>query len=264
MLSLAAVRARLVTGERVTQSEHGFNPNYQRHVACYRHAAAHLPPGRVLDLGAGIGHSFDELAPRETVGLDTDADALAGQSRETVVADMRAIPFPDGAFASVLGVHSIEHVPDAERVLAEVVRVLAEDGVCMLFTPNRLTFARPNEIIDPYHFREYDAEELRALCAPWFEEVTVLGLFASGVFNELKAEQSARLNRILARDPLRLRRWLPLSIKRLAYDYLHTRARRNTDPRAAAVNADDFELRDTRLADAIDVVAIARRGRKQR
>lgn len=41
-----------------------------------------------------------------------------------VVADMRELPFADGEFASVLSVQSLEHVPDPERVLAEVARVL--------------------------------------------------------------------------------------------------------------------------------------------
>jgi SAM-dependent methyltransferase len=256
-----AVRRRLVTGERVTTPAGSFNPTWQRHVAAYRLAAPHLPEGRVLDLGCGVGHSFRELAPRETVGVDLDAEALAGQDRQTVVADMRALPLPDRAFASVLSVHSIEHVPDAGRVLAEITRVLEPDGVCVLVTPNRLTFGRPDEIIDPYHFVEYSADELRDLCAPWFEEVEVLGLFGSPRFMELKAEQSARLDRVLGKDPLRLRRFVPLKAKQLAYDALHTRSRRAADPRALAIEPGDFDLRREGLDDALDVVAVARRPR---
>jgi SAM-dependent methyltransferase len=262
MTRLDSLRERLVTGERVTRSDGAFNPNFQRHVACYRAAAAHLPPGRVLDLGAGVGHSFTELAPRETVGVDIDAEALAGQDRETVVADMRALPFSADSFSSVLGVHSVEHVPDAERVLAEAARVLEPDGACMLFTPNRLTFARPDEIIDPYHFREYAADELGELMRPYFEEVELFGIFGSPAFMELKAEQSARLDRILAVDRLRVRRFVPLRVKQIGYDYMHTRARGSApDPRATAITADDFELRSDGLEDALDVVGLGRRPR---
>ena len=74
----------------------------------------------MLDLGCGIGHSYELLAPRETVGVDIDPEALAGQDRETHAADMRDLPFADASFDSVLSVQSIEHVPDPERVLAEV------------------------------------------------------------------------------------------------------------------------------------------------
>ena len=66
----------------------------------------------------------------------------------------------DGEFASVLSSHSVEHVPDPERVVAEAVRVLAPGGVAVFITPNRLTFGRPDEIIDPFHFIEFSADEL--------------------------------------------------------------------------------------------------------
>ena len=93
-----------VTGERVTTPEGGFNPTWQRHVAAYAHSAHFLGPGRVLDLGCGVGHSYDLLAPRQTVGVDLDAGALAGQARETALADMRALPFADASFGGVLAV----------------------------------------------------------------------------------------------------------------------------------------------------------------
>src|SRR5438552_227568 len=97
-----------VTGERVSTPEAGFNPTWQRHVAAYAAAEPFLPTGRVLDLGCGVGHSYHLLTGRETVGVDIDAGALAGQDRETHVADMRDLPFEDEAFASVLSVQSVE------------------------------------------------------------------------------------------------------------------------------------------------------------
>ena len=78
-----------ISGERVSSPAGGFNPTWQRHVAAYELCEQFLGPGKVLDLGCGVGHSYSALAPRETVGVDVDAAALAGQERETVVADMR-------------------------------------------------------------------------------------------------------------------------------------------------------------------------------
>jgi len=152
----------IVTGERVMTAEGGFNPTWQRHVATYALCAELLPEdGRLLDLGCGIGHSFELLAPRETVGVDIEPSVLEGQQRETVVADMRALPFEDASFQSLLSVQSIEHVPDPERVLSQARRVLELNGIAVFVTPNRLTFGAPEEIIDPYHYREYDPELLR-------------------------------------------------------------------------------------------------------
>ena len=67
-----------ITGERVTTPAGGFNPTWQRHVAAYSLCAPFLGPGRALDLGCGIGHSYSVLAPRPTVGVDIDPGALAG------------------------------------------------------------------------------------------------------------------------------------------------------------------------------------------
>ncbi len=238
--------------------EGGFNPTWQRHVAAYGLSAAHLRDGRVLDLGCGVGHSYHLLAPRVTIGVDIDAGALAGQERETRVADMRDLPFADGEFPSVLSVQSLEHVPDPDAVLAEVSRVLEPDGVAVFVTPNRLTLGRPDEIIDPYHHVEFDAGELRELCERRFGDVEVRGLFGSSAYMELFDEERATLDRTLARDPLRLRRLVPVRVKQWLYDTMLRRHRKHDDPRAAAITPADFELRSESLAEALDVVAICR------
>jgi SAM-dependent methyltransferase len=248
-----------VTGERVVTAEGGFNPTFQRHVAAYANCAGLLPGGRVLDLGAGVGHSYHLLAPRESVAIDLDPGALAGQDRETAVADMRDLPFADASFASVLAVQSLEHVPDGDRVVREAARVLEPDGVAVFVTPNRLTFARPDEIIDPYHHVEYGPPELRALCLTAFASVQLRGLFGSARYLALVAAEHARLDRLLARDPMRLRRLVPRRARQRLYDRLLRRARSERDPRAAAISPEDFELRAAGLEEALDLVAVCRR-----
>jgi SAM-dependent methyltransferase len=248
----------MVTGERVTTRTGAFNPTWQRHVAAYAASSAFLGPGRVLDLGCGVGHSYERLAPRETVGADLDPEALAGQGRETALADMRALPYPAGSFGSVVAVHSIEHVTEADRVLREVRRVLEPHGVAVIVTPNRLTFGRADEIIDPYHYVEYDAEQLAQLCAPHFAELEVHGLFGSERYLELFYEERWRLDRLLRTDPLRLRRAVPRRLRQYVYDLMLTRARSRSDPRAAVIGLEDFELRDNPLASCLDLVAVCR------
>jgi SAM-dependent methyltransferase len=250
-----------ITGERVVTRAGGFNPTYQRHVAAYRLGAGLLGPGRVLDLGCGVGHSYRELSPRETVGTDIAAAVLNGQDRETVVADMRRLPFADASFSSVFSVHAIEHVPDPERVIAEVQRVLAPGGRAVFITPNRLTFGRPEEIIDPYHYVEFDAAQLRRLCAP-FARVEVRGLFGSHRYLSLIDTEHDELDRLLALDPLRLRRLIPRRALQLLYDRRLSRSRAVALPGAAQIEPSDFTLSggsDANLASSLDLCAVCDR-----
>jgi SAM-dependent methyltransferase len=246
-----------VTGERVSTRADGFNPTWQRHVAAYGLCAPMLPPGKALDLGCGVGHSF-ELLGRETVGLDVDPAVLAGQNRETVAADMAHLPFPDASFASVLSVQSLEHAPDPVPVLSEAGRVLEPGGVAIFVTPNRLTFGRPDEIVDPYHYVEFSADELRRACGRAFGTVEVRGLFGSARYLELVAEEKRALDRLLRWDPLRLRRFAPRRLRRSLYDRGLRARRTGSGPRAAAIEPADFDLRDGPLDEALDLVAICR------
>ena len=246
----------MITGERVTVAEGGFNPTFQRHVAAYRLVAPLLPYGPVLDLGCGTGHSYRELAPRVTLGVDVEPGVLVGQERETRVADMRQLPFAEDTFASVLSVQSLEHVPDPESVLAEVVRVLQEGGRAVFVTPNRLTFGVPGEIIDPYHYVEYDANELRILCGRFFTTVEVLGLHGSDRYLRIVEAERRQLHRMLALDPLGLRRLLPRRQRQRLYDWRLRRARARPHPGAADITPEDFRLSPELLERALDVVAI--------
>lgn len=97
--------------------------------------------GRVLDLGCGFGRHLLALRERglDAFGLDRSrallqqaAPELAGRLAR---GDFRALPFGPGVFQSVLMLFSsFGYFDDAEneRVLAEIVRVLAPSGLVVL------------------------------------------------------------------------------------------------------------------------------------
>ena len=76
---------------------------------------------------------------------------------------------------------------------------------------------------------------------------------------EIVNEERAKLDRLLAKDPLRLRRYVPIRTKQWLYDAVLLRNRDKPDPRAEAIEVGDFELRDTDLLEALDVCAICER-----
>ena len=252
----------IVIGERAVTAAGGFNPSWQRHRTNYALTAPLLPPGKVLDLGCGVGHSVDLLAPRSSVGVDLDQEVLDGQERETVVAYMRKLPFKSGEFSSVVAMHSIEHVPDPRRVIAECARVVRADGIAVLTTPNRLTFASPDEIIDPYHYVELSPAELEELCSASFSDVRMCGIFGSAQYMRFFMAERQRLRRLLGIDFLRLRHAVPRRARQRLYDFALSLTRRQPTQLAESISVADFELRDGELDSCLDAVAICSHPRR--
>lgn len=73
------------------------------------------------------------------VGIDLDAGSLREHDayRDKVLAPAEALPFASGTFDVVSANMVVEHVPDPERMLAEIRRVLKSGGAFAFHTSNR-------------------------------------------------------------------------------------------------------------------------------
>ena len=99
------------------------------------------PPGRVLDVGCGLGTEAAYLASNgfEVVGVDlSDVALLRARRLHPGVsfrnADVRALPFEDASFDAVIDRGMLHYLPPAERTTygLEVDRVLRSGGRVLL------------------------------------------------------------------------------------------------------------------------------------
>ena len=98
-----------------------------------RTAIAHLPPGRVLDLGAGTGAANLDLGDREVVALDPAPEMLdLNPARLRVVGMGEVLPFADETFDGVFSAYVVRNLDSVGDTLAEIARVLRPGGVAAI------------------------------------------------------------------------------------------------------------------------------------
>jgi SAM-dependent methyltransferase len=100
--------------------------------------AGELEPGtRVLDAGAGEGRYRRYFDRQRYTGADLAiGDPQWDYGDLDCLADLAALPFPDGVFAACLNIVTLEHVPEPEAVIAELARVLGRGGRLLLVVPH--------------------------------------------------------------------------------------------------------------------------------
>ncbi len=98
-----------------------------------RSAIAHLPPGRVLDLGAGTGAANPDLGDREIVALDPSPEMLAlNPLLRRVVGKGERLPFADGWFDGVFSAYVVRNLDSIPETLTEIHRVLRPGGIAAI------------------------------------------------------------------------------------------------------------------------------------
>jgi SAM-dependent methyltransferase len=135
-------------------------------------AVAAAKPRRLLEVGGGEGELAERLAKElgvEVVGVDQSAAMVAEQRARGIdarVGDVQDLPFADGEFDLVVAAWMLYHVPDLDRGVAELSRVLRPGGVLVAVTNSvehlqeLWSLARRENAVGSFTFRSDNGEEV--------------------------------------------------------------------------------------------------------
>ena len=237
--------AKINTAERVS-AEASDNFVFQRSLLAY-HAAAARIAGDVLEIGTGAGYGIEVVAPRARRFVTVYKHAPAPELLELPNVEFRQaevppLDFPKQSFDCVISFQVIEHIKRDAEFVREIHRVLRPGGRFIVTTPNAPMSLTRN----PWHVREYTAEQLQILLGHEFRSVETLGVAGNGKVMDYYEQNRRSVARITRFDILDLQHRLPRRLLQLPYDILNRINRRkllkaNTDL-TSSIRMEDYRI----------------------
>ncbi|WP_162199193.1 glycoside hydrolase family 99-like domain-containing protein [Methanoculleus sediminis] len=158
---------------------------HYEHLHRYAFVSKFIAGKIVLDLACGEGYGSFLLAKyaERVVGIDIDKNTVKHASEryrksnlEFREGSIEKIPIEgENLFDAIVCFEALEHIQDHEKLLAEVKRLLKEDGVFFVSTPNKCVYTDEGDYHNPFHQRELYFEEFEQLLVKCFGNVKFFG-----------------------------------------------------------------------------------------
>jgi ubiquinone/menaquinone biosynthesis C-methylase UbiE len=222
--------ASVYTTEITSESIPSDNPIHQRLLRPYVLAPKYVK-GDLLEVGCGEGRGIDLLLPAVTSYTAIDKIAPVIETLQQKYPKSKFISgnipplsaFADNSFDSVVSFQVIEHIQDDRLFLKEINRVLKPGGIALITTPNKPFSLSRN----PWHIREYTAQELTNLAKNIFNQVSMKGISGNEKVMEYYERNKKSVDRLMRWDVFNLQYKLPASILRIPYEFMNRLNRNN-------------------------------------
>jgi ubiquinone/menaquinone biosynthesis C-methylase UbiE len=257
--------ASVYTTEITSESIPSDNPIHQRLLKAYV-VAAEWVSGNLLEVGCGEGRGIDWLLPNieSYSAIDKIASVIEKLQEKYPTSKFYSgnIPplsaFQDNSFDSVVSFQVIEHIEDDSLFLKEIHRVLKPGGVAYLTTPNRpLSLSR-----NPWHIREYTAQELTDLAKHFFTDVTMKGITGNEKVMQYYERNKKSVARLMRWDVFDLQHKLPASVLRVPYEFMNRlnrdKLKNTSDELVMSIKHEDYLLSDSG-ATSLDLFLIVKK-----
>ena len=237
-------------------------------LARYAFARKFVDNRYVLDVGCGARKGPFSLAQsaREVVGTDISQEAVSyseerwpAKNLKYEVSDATSLSFADSVFDVVVALEVIEHVHEQARFLHEAARVLKNNGLCILSTPNKSVMSQDGIPQNPDHVREFCASELKELLSRLFSSVELYGQSPSNRVQEVLAQRQLSYQKV-SRIPVFIRRLLPRIIRRYIFGaYVLFSSRMHKISTQEDINESDFPILNDAIGQAHYLIAVCRK-----
>jgi O-antigen biosynthesis protein len=155
---------------------------------------------KVLDVACGEGYGSAYLASvaATVVGVDvsetTVEHAINTYSMENlsfINSSASQLPFNDNEQEVIVCYETIEHLDslDQESFMKEAKRILKDDGILLISTPNKLIYSDEPAYANPYHLKEFYEEEFRTFLGNYFSDIKIFyqQIFCGSVIQQKQA-----------------------------------------------------------------------------
>ena len=173
----------LVSEERYLPEMDDPRINYE-HLHRYKFASEFVKDKIVLDLACGEGYGSDILAAqaKKVIGIDIDEPTIKHartkylkENLEFKKSSITKVSINEGKlFDVIICFEALEHVDEQDKVMAEAKRLLTDDGIIILSTPNKYVYDEMNSK-NPWHKKELHIDELKGLVRSTFNNVLIYG-----------------------------------------------------------------------------------------
>lgn len=257
--------SKIYTTEITSEQIPSDNPLHQRLFKAYV-AAKDYVSGNVLEVGCGEGRGVGllmENAEHFTAidKIESALQILRNRFPQGQFISMNIPPFGElqsDAYDVVVSFQVIEHIQNDVLFLKEIHRVLKPGGIALVSTPNRKMSLSRN----PWHIREYLANELKDLAATIFTTVDMKGITGNEKVMAYHEQNRQSVNKITRWDIFNLQYNLPAWMLRLPYEILNRRNRNKLQSGdstlVSSIHHSDYLVTDN-AADALDLFMIVRK-----
>lgn len=117
-----------------------------------RHLSTVKLKSPILDIGCGWGEFAEAFGVNIDMGIDIAprdlyAAAKGKMYKNLTLADARNLPFEDNSYGSIISISTFEHIPNTQKLLKEMYRVLKPKGILAITmetdSVDENTFYRP-------------------------------------------------------------------------------------------------------------------------